>query len=334
MCALLPRIHAFVPHRLLAGRPDRAANSMARILYPYAALFKLDNPIAYFGCGPGMYSVNAFGKQAPDFILDIDVFAIPGAMVRGLFEYAYTAATLVLSPHLPDDIQLLQQNFPVRWGNLQIFLRVIRDNGATIGAVSLNGAPCPACIVGAGHQVELTWETLYALHNNTITVAITYGPGSAPSTIPKQAHFDDPALLWMQQQLKHAHSSVVDVNDNCSAPADQAALQQRVVQFVAKLNADGLGERYERYHASAFLEALASAVARCRGRLDGSIAPLPPQPDSWLQYGMHTSQAAGDASFMASASNIGVGLVNKLAFDASSHDPTDQQIAQIWATCS
>jgi hypothetical protein len=106
------------------------------------------------------------------------------------------------------------------------------------------------------------------------------------------------------------------------------------VQFVAKLNADGLGERYERYHASAFLEALASAVARCRGRLDGSIAPLPPQPDSWLQYGMHTSQAAGDASFMASASNIGVGLVNKLALDASSHDPTDQRIAQIWATCS
>jgi hypothetical protein len=49
---------------------------------------------------------------------------------------------------------------------------------------------------------------------------------------------------------------------------------------------------------------------------------------------MHTSQAAGDASFMASASNIGVGLVNKLALDASSHDPTDQRIAQIWATCS
>jgi hypothetical protein len=298
---------------------------MARILYPYAALFKLDNPIAYFGCGPGMYSVNAFGKTAPDYILDIDIFAIPGAMIRGLFEYAYTASTLTLSPHLPEDVQLLQQNFPVRWGSFQLFLRVTRGNGATIGAVTLNGAPCPACIVGAGQQVELAWDTLTALHNSTITVAIAYGP------VTQTHHFHDPALLWTKQQLERSFSSVGD--DNCSAPADVAALQQRVQHFVAKLDAAGLAERYERFHSSAFLEALASAVARCRGRLDGSIAPLPPQPESWLQYGMHTSQAAGDASFMISASNIGVGLVNKLGSDASSSDPVDQQVAQIWATC-
>jgi hypothetical protein len=32
------------------GRPDLAANSMGRILDPYAKLFKLDNPIAHQGC--------------------------------------------------------------------------------------------------------------------------------------------------------------------------------------------------------------------------------------------------------------------------------------------
>jgi hypothetical protein len=38
------------------GRLDLALASMSRIIDPYARLFKLDNPIAHQGCGPGMYS--------------------------------------------------------------------------------------------------------------------------------------------------------------------------------------------------------------------------------------------------------------------------------------
>jgi hypothetical protein len=46
-----------------AGRTDKAAASMSRLVYPYAQLFKLDNPIAHFGCGPGMYSLP--GEKGP-----------------------------------------------------------------------------------------------------------------------------------------------------------------------------------------------------------------------------------------------------------------------------
>jgi hypothetical protein len=48
--------------------------------YSYARLFKLDNPIAHFGCGPGMYSGDAVGS----YKLDVDVFAIPAAFLHGL----------------------------------------------------------------------------------------------------------------------------------------------------------------------------------------------------------------------------------------------------------
>ena len=55
------------------GRPDLASNSMGRILDPYAKLFKLDNPIAHQGCGPGMYSQQGSGLSNKDGVPILDV---------------------------------------------------------------------------------------------------------------------------------------------------------------------------------------------------------------------------------------------------------------------
>ena len=58
----------------------------------YARLFKLDNPIAHMGCGPGMYSADALGL----YKLDVDVFGIPAAFLHGLLGYRYMNDSLVL----------------------------------------------------------------------------------------------------------------------------------------------------------------------------------------------------------------------------------------------
>ena len=107
------------------GRLDLAVNSMGRILDPYAKLFKLDNPIAHQGCGPGMYAQSNGGMLdnklgAP--ILDVDIFGIPAAFLHGLFGYQYHSDALVLEPTLPGGVASLTQNFPVRFGNISLFL--------------------------------------------------------------------------------------------------------------------------------------------------------------------------------------------------------------------
>ena len=83
----------------------------------YARLFKLDNPIAHMGCGPGMYSADALGL----YKLDVDVFGIPAAFLHGLLGYRYMNDSLVLEPSLPPGVTTLTQEFPARFGNLSLF---------------------------------------------------------------------------------------------------------------------------------------------------------------------------------------------------------------------
>eukprot|EP01051_Picozoa_sp_SAG22_P004173 SAG22_NODE_217_length_14910_cov_65.532978_3_plen_398_part_00 len=124
------------------GRPDLAANSMARILDPYAKLFKLDNPIAHQGCGPGMYSQlgTGMGDTAGRPILDVDIFGIPAAFLHGLFGYQHGATAVVLEPTLPAGVSALEQKFPVRYGNLSLFLSI----AGTAPTPSLPPTPPPA----------------------------------------------------------------------------------------------------------------------------------------------------------------------------------------------
>lgn len=67
-------------------------------------------------------SKSGMGDVAGRPILDVDIFGIPAAFLHGLFGYKYGATALVLEPTLPSGVSVLEQNFPVRYGNLTIFL--------------------------------------------------------------------------------------------------------------------------------------------------------------------------------------------------------------------
>jgi len=61
-------------------------------------------------CGCGVRSEWGKGRYKPQKgHFDLDTFGVPGAALRGLFEYWYTSNSLILYPHLPEDIKLYEQ---------------------------------------------------------------------------------------------------------------------------------------------------------------------------------------------------------------------------------
>ena len=64
-----------------------------------------------------------------------------GALLRGCFEYVYSASSLVLIPHIPDALTAFAQKFVVRWGpySLRISTTGVRSSG--IKSATINGQP-------------------------------------------------------------------------------------------------------------------------------------------------------------------------------------------------
>ena len=112
------------------GDYEAARRSMRQIL-KFAREFRLDNPLVDFG--------NAVYQPSEPINLCYDSLGAPAAMVRGLFEYLYSADTLTLVPHIPSQVTRLQQNFPVRWGTKQIHLAT--EGQGTLSGVTVNGEP-------------------------------------------------------------------------------------------------------------------------------------------------------------------------------------------------
>ena len=71
-------------------RYDLALASMSRIIYPYAELFKLDNPIAHMGCGPGMYGQGK-GKEVSEqvFLFFLNSFEEGRREIRATTKLTY-----------------------------------------------------------------------------------------------------------------------------------------------------------------------------------------------------------------------------------------------------
>ena len=112
------------------GHYDDARKSMKRIL-DYARRFRTDNPLVAFGG-------DVYQPGEPINCV-YDTWGVPGAMIRGLFEYLYTAEGLTLLPHVPPGIVELQQRFPIRFGEKRLYLMTVGSGPIT--AVTINGQP-------------------------------------------------------------------------------------------------------------------------------------------------------------------------------------------------
>lgn len=68
-----------------------------------------------------------------------DCWGAPGGMLRGLFEYIYTARGLRLYPHLPAGVTRLAQRFPVMFGRKRLFISAA--GAGPIRQVLMDGKP-------------------------------------------------------------------------------------------------------------------------------------------------------------------------------------------------
>jgi len=155
------------------GYYDDARRSMQAILR-FAREFRMDNNLSDFGA--------AVYQPKEPINLCYDVFGLPAAMLRGLFEYQYSAEGLKLLPHIPGGIKRLEQHFPVRFGAKRLFLAT-QGSGPVTG-VTVNGRTWPAFDAGS---VTLPYEQT----PDPAVIRIALG-GSAP--LPFEPRTSPPAL--------------------------------------------------------------------------------------------------------------------------------------------
>ena len=112
------------------GQYEDARRSMKQMM-TFARQFRMDNPLVSFG--------NAVYQPGEPINLTYDAFGAPAGLIRGLFEYLYSADGLRLIPHIPDGITRLEQKFPIRFGTKLLYLAVAGKGPIT--SVRINGRP-------------------------------------------------------------------------------------------------------------------------------------------------------------------------------------------------
>lgn len=268
------------------GKFDDAKASMKQLL-TFARKFRMDNPLVKFGS-------EVYQPNQP-INLCYDSFGPPAAMIRGLFEYKYSADGLTLFPHIPPTLSSLDQKFPVRLGRKQIYLST-RGRGK-ISRVEIDGR-------------KWKWhddDSIFLSYNelpDRACVAISLGNAvldrrSAPRTT------DD----------------FTGETVECSDVALQSSAR-KLQQFANLLAAAGLSETYESAHASLALEAIAVVAERQKLLTDGKLNRLE-----------ESSQIAADQSYLDTATKLCRGLEANLEKYKSSPDPKQQKLLALWRAC-
>ncbi|MGC9326613.1 MAG: hypothetical protein ACP5I1_03180, partial [Candidatus Hinthialibacter sp.] len=175
------------------GKYEDIRRSMKHLL-TFARQFRMDNPLVEFGS-------KVYQPNEP-INLCYDSFGPPAAMIRGLFEYIYTAEGLTLLPHIPDSITQIKQKFPIRLGGKRIYLSASGSGG--IREVTVNGKSWP-------HFEECSISLPYDRIPSRADVYISLGEAAAPASpsrskkpAPSQANLDEEGqtLFAMHQALE------------------------------------------------------------------------------------------------------------------------------------
>ena len=95
------------------------------VMRRYMESFRADAPLAQWGLQPWG------GQLQQPFNVVYDCWGAPGGVLRGLFEYRYTAKGLRLWSHLPPGIRRYVQKVPVSFGKTRIYLSTTGEGELT-----------------------------------------------------------------------------------------------------------------------------------------------------------------------------------------------------------
>ena len=148
------------------GKYEDVRRSMRQFM-KFSEIFQLDAPFTDFGKS----------LWFPDRLTNLchDDFAVPAAVVRGLFEYNYSADSLTLRPHIPPSIQEYTQHELIRFGSKDILIS-IKNGGPRIKAVKINGVDYE---VSASDRLTLSYDGLPKQANVEIVMEGGWPDGAA-----------------------------------------------------------------------------------------------------------------------------------------------------------
>jgi hypothetical protein len=166
----------------------RANYSLAsmRALMGFASIFRMDSPLVRWG--------SEVYQPSEAINTVFDMWAIPAALIRGLWQPVYALASLTLTPSLPQNLTQLAQHFPLLWGGKRLLLSASGNFSLGIQAVTVNGQPWASALF-TPTTLTLPFDALAGGDNFTVHMQF---PPAAPSALPPQQQAQQQA----QQQRK------------------------------------------------------------------------------------------------------------------------------------
>ncbi len=273
------------------GKYEDARRSMRKLL-TYARRYRLDNNFTDFG--------NAVYQPQQPINLTYDVFGIPAALIRGLFEYLYRADGLTLVPHIPAGITRLEQLDPIRFGNKQLYLSVA--GRGPISAVTLNGRRWTSF---NQRSVFLPYDRM----PERVRLEISLGRGNSDRMAAS-----GPAAGWGQYPAGKTPKSMPPA---CTALEARAA---KLNDFYKRLADAGLGDSYEAAHTQLALDAVRALRERRDLLAAGKLQRLP-EP---------VREAAADQSYQDAATRLMDGLEAIIQGYRQSRNKRREKIAKLY----
>ncbi|MFA6481889.1 MAG: hypothetical protein WCW62_04885, partial [Bacteroidales bacterium] len=253
------------------GKFDDMRQSMIRIL-SFADDFRMDNPLTKFG--------SEVYQPAQAYNVTYDAFAIPAAMLRGLFEYLYKSDRLILYPHVPEGISMIEQLDPVRFGSKKIWLSAAGTG--EISEVLVNGKKWPSF---TKTSVTLRYDQL----PEKATITVLFGHSKTATTSVSQS---EPETVVSRQFLEAA-------SDTSAGFADLKMRILKIFDQYKQMQIKGLAPTFKASQMRLAFESFAAVFQRREMLKEGKIQPLP-----------GLSAAAVDRLYLKTAETISNGIVN------------------------
>jgi hypothetical protein len=291
------------------GKYEDARRSMKHIM-TFARQFRMDNPLTDFG--------NAVYQPGEPINLTYDAFGAPSGLIRGLFEYLYSAAGLRLVPHIPEGITRLEQRFPIRFGTKRLYLAVA-GNGP-IRSVRVNGKRWKSF---DANSVFLPYKSTPQL----AAIQIVRGEAAAKTFKAPKSDCSVAPLPALADWPRPPQKPPVDGNLMASAgPTTEAITLKTLLDRAARLRrfneamvAAGLKDAYEAAHARLAVNCLLAAHQRAELLSAGKLTALPPR-----------SEAAADKLYLSTPMKLCSGLEKLLDSWQGSGDPRKRRIYGLW----
>jgi hypothetical protein len=267
------------------GEFEDARKSMNRLM-DFAHKFRMDNPLTKFGSDvyqPGE-AIN----------LCYDAFGPAAGLMRGLFEYLYSADGLTLLPHIPPSITELEQLHSVRFGNKLVYCSTVGKGPVT--GVYVNGKKWKHF---KGDRVVLPYkDTPDAAH-----IVVLLGGARKPAQQAAILEQTPAPSSWPEDPKLHG--------------LDKMAVKLR--EFQHRLSDAGLTNSYFAAHAQLAIAFIETTHLRFKRVAEGSIARLP-----------EASQKAADQSYIDTATKLYQGLDKVMRGYANAEDADSKKASAMW----